>query len=233
MGKDAGLVPITREYFRQLYSDVEIPPFSAQYEEALGNVEGRLKELREGSFKFVEDEKLEVPLKMEETMYCLRHLLEASAELFSPSENSPHPPAVQGWAALREFGGETLLSDVREPAANGKTNATEALRIIEDYQEKNAERVKGIVRGFLPKDFRAQLFLNHQEKSDRKKKKALETLMAKGGTLADKYDKLWGDQLERRKKLAQIGGATGVFAALVKLLAGIPQVRKPNSCFVK
>uniref|UniRef100_A0A7S3GH27 GOLD domain-containing protein n=1 Tax=Palpitomonas bilix TaxID=652834 RepID=A0A7S3GH27_9EUKA len=218
--KDAGLVPITREYFKQLYKDTEIPTFSDEYNSTIKAITERIEAFKAAGHTIDASNRLEVPEKMEETMYKMRHLFETCAELFFPAEKSPYPPAVRNHAAMKA----ELKSSSEGLLKEGRETSIKAAAIVDTYQTNNADRVKGIVRGFLPKDFRAQLFMNHQERSDRKKKAAIEKLMAKGGTLVDKYTKLWDDQMERRKKLAQIGGATGIFAAIVKLLAGIPQV---------
>jgi hypothetical protein len=50
----------------------------------------------------------------------------------------------------------------------------------------------------------------------------MEKLLARGGTVADKYELLWGHQMKRRETLAAIGNASGVWKALVKFIAGVP-----------
>lgn len=48
--------------------------------------------------------------------------------------------------------------------------------------------------------------------------------MRMGGTIDGKYDRLWATQLERRRMLSMIGSASGVFKALIRYIAGVPQV---------
>jgi len=52
----------------------------------------------------------------------------------------------------------------------------------------------------------------------------VDLLMSNGGTISEKYDLLWKQQMQRRESLVQLGNATGVWKALVKYLGGVPEV---------
>ncbi|KAH1255973.1 hypothetical protein GmHk_03G006242 [Glycine max] len=77
---------------------------------------------------------------------------------------------------------------------------------------------------YLPQDFRGTLIRQQRERSERNKQAEVDTLVNSGGSIHDRYALLWKQQMDRRRQLAQLGSATGVYKTLVKYLVGVPQV---------
>ncbi|KAF3448944.1 hypothetical protein FNV43_RR09662 [Rhamnella rubrinervis] len=77
---------------------------------------------------------------------------------------------------------------------------------------------------YMPQDFRGTLIRQQRERSERNKLAEVEALVNSGGSIRDRYALLWKQQMERRRQLAQLGSATGVYKTLVKYLVGVPQV---------
>ncbi|RVW29783.1 hypothetical protein CK203_049988 [Vitis vinifera] len=76
----------------------------------------------------------------------------------------------------------------------------------------------------MPQDFRGTLIRQQRERSERNKQAEVDVLVNSGGSIQDRYALLWNQQMERRRQLAQLGSATGVYKTLVKYLVGVPQV---------
>ncbi|KAG9140193.1 hypothetical protein Leryth_021754 [Lithospermum erythrorhizon] len=77
---------------------------------------------------------------------------------------------------------------------------------------------------YMPQDFRGSLIKRQRERSERNKQALIDALVKSGGTIREQYALLWKQQMERRRQLAQLGSATGIYKALVKYLVGVPQV---------
>ncbi|XP_047254123.1 uncharacterized protein LOC107845280 isoform X7 [Capsicum annuum] len=80
------------------------------------------------------------------------------------------------------------------------------------------------VMTYMPQDFRGTLIRQQRERSERNKQAEVDALINSGGSIRDRYSLLWHQQMERRRQLAQLGSATGVYKTLVKYLIGVPQV---------
>ncbi|KAF3549308.1 hypothetical protein DY000_02000005, partial [Brassica cretica] len=80
------------------------------------------------------------------------------------------------------------------------------------------------VMTYMPQDFRGTLIRQQKERSERNRQAEVDALVSSGGTIRDTYALLWKHQMERRRQLAQLGSATGVYKTLVKYLVGVPQV---------
>ncbi|RZC77898.1 hypothetical protein C5167_002110 [Papaver somniferum] len=80
------------------------------------------------------------------------------------------------------------------------------------------------VMTYMPQDFRGKLIRQQRERSERNKQAAIDALVNAGGSIHDRFALLWGQQMERRRQLAQLGSATGVYKTLVTYLVGVPQV---------
>ncbi|GAB2235424.1 hypothetical protein Droror1_Dr00025849 [Drosera rotundifolia] len=96
--------------------------------------------------------------------------------------------------------------------------------MLEYFQAKNADFVFNTVMSYMPQDFRGTLIRQQRERSERNKKAQVDALVESGGSIRDRYALLWEQQMERRRQLAQLGSATGVYKTLVKYLVGVPQV---------
>ncbi|GMP86228.1 hypothetical protein CsSME_00039077 [Camellia sinensis var. sinensis] len=80
------------------------------------------------------------------------------------------------------------------------------------------------VMTYMPQDFRGTLIRQQRERSERNKQAEVDALVSAGGSIRDRYAMLWNQQMERRRQLAQLGSATGVYKTLVKYLVGVPEV---------
>eukprot|EP00003_Mantamonas_plastica_P019644 TRINITY_DN3195_c0_g1_i1.p1 TRINITY_DN3195_c0_g1~~TRINITY_DN3195_c0_g1_i1.p1 ORF type:complete len:358 (+),score=146.12 TRINITY_DN3195_c0_g1_i1:399-1472(+) len=126
------------------------------------------------------------------------------------------------------MGGKNLSEKTQEQVTellksiNG--NAEKAFESIVAWQQANVDRVEGMVKLFLPQDFRAKMLAKKRASGEAKKKAEIEEIMNNGGTIADKYNKMWEQQLDRRGQLVQLGNASGMFKFLIKFAGGVPQV---------
>ncbi|KAF3657342.1 putative ethanolamine-phosphate cytidylyltransferase-like [Capsicum annuum] len=84
--------------------------------------------------------------------------------------------------------------------------------------------ITSVVMTYMPQDFRGTLIRQQRERSERNKQAEVDALINSGGSIRDRYSLLWHQQMERRRQLAQLGSATGVYKTLVKYLIGVPQV---------
>lgn len=96
-------------------------------------------------------------------------------------------------------------------------------RKFEGFQDKQKEHVSAVIAKYLPQDFRGNMFHAIRQRSERNNQSAIDDVVARGGSLRDKYDLLWDQQWKRRENLAMIGNATGVWKWLVRYLAGVPE----------
>ena len=100
---------------------------------------------------------------------------------------------------------------------------TSLLLQVKSFQEWNTQRITDLIKEFLPTDFRGQLFLQQQERSEARKKEKLAELENSSCTIKEKYEVLWQQNMERRKMLATLGGSP-TFQMLLKYVAGVPEV---------
>ncbi|KAB1224700.1 hypothetical protein CJ030_MR2G024218 [Morella rubra] len=105
-----------------------------------------------------------------------------------------------------------------------KDKLQSTLNVLEFFQSKNSDRVFNTVLTYMPQDFRGTLIKQQRERSERNKQAEVDALVNSGGSIRDRYALLWKQQMERRRQLAQLGSATGVYKTLVKYLVGVPQV---------
>ncbi|WZZ37550.1 hypothetical protein YC2023_033809 [Brassica napus] len=105
-----------------------------------------------------------------------------------------------------------------------KDNFDKALTAMISFQTKNSERIFSTVMTYMPQDFRGTLIRQQKERSERNRQAEVDALVSSGGTIRDTYALLWKQQMERRRQLAQLGSATGVYKTLLKYLVGVPQV---------
>ncbi|XP_010496718.2 PREDICTED: uncharacterized protein LOC104773850, partial [Camelina sativa] len=124
---------------------------------------------------------------------------------------------------------------LREPSTSEDADFASILRNLKDnfdiaftamisFQTKNSERIFSTVMTYMPQDFRGSLVRQQKERSERNKQAEVDALVSSGGSIRDRYALLWKQQMERRRQLAQLGSATGVYKTLVKYLVGVPQV---------
>ncbi|GJX77706.1 hypothetical protein Tco_0324517 [Tanacetum coccineum] len=107
------------------------------------------------------------------------------------------------------------------------------LKLVESFQSKSSENVFNTdkmvvdayaVMTYMPQDFRGTLIRQQRERSEKNKRAEVDALVNSGGSICDRYALLWQQQMERRRQLAQLGSAAGVYKTVVKYLVGVPQV---------
>ncbi|XP_044498347.1 uncharacterized protein LOC123220296 isoform X1 [Mangifera indica] len=99
-----------------------------------------------------------------------------------------------------------------------------SLKELKNFQSMNSDRVFNTVMTYMPQDFRGTLIRQQKDRSERNKQAEVDALINSGGSIRDQYALLWKQQMDRRRQLAQLGSATGVYKTLVKYLVGVPQV---------
>ncbi|PON64995.1 GOLD domain containing protein [Trema orientale] len=127
------------------------------------------------------------------------------------------PPTLQQQSTADDAELAVVFGRIRDKLQN-------TLKALETFQATNAERVFNTVMTYMPQDFRGTLIKQQRERSERNKQAEVDALINSGGSIRDRYGLLWKQQMDRRKQLAQLGSATGVFKTLVKYLVGVPQV---------
>ncbi|XP_042420525.1 uncharacterized protein LOC122008751 [Zingiber officinale] len=215
-----GLVPITRAYLAHYYDKYLLPPLP----EDVARLTAELRKLSDGlasEFPLTEAEELLVQEvdsqpahKVDQNLWKNRENLEEILFLLDQA----HWPRMFQEKANRE--------DVAIIATLGEleTKLRNTLKILEVFQQKNADHVFNIVMTYMPQDFRGTLIRQQKERSERNRQAEVDALVNSGGTIHDRYTLLWQQQMDRRNQLAQLGSATGVYKTLVKYLVGVPQV---------
>ena len=207
------LVPITREVLKKCYDKHPMEPVSQELQAMDHELDALIVDLstKLGSSGAVESETVEkavatikvttAPHKMDENIGMNRMELEEIVHLC-------------GHGGLGA-GNEEVTAGVEETAAS-------ALKIWESYQQESMEKVDALVKSFLPNDFRLSIYNTFRARSKANFEYEIETLMANGGTIAQKYDLVWKHQLEQRQSLVNLGNASGIWRALIAILAGVP-----------
>ncbi|XP_076899855.1 uncharacterized protein LOC143553838 [Bidens hawaiensis] len=132
-------------------------------------------------------------------------------------ETSHWPKPLQQQSTPEDIELARLLKQLREKCEL-------ILNIVVSFQSKNSENVFNTVMTYMPQDFRGALIRKQRERSEKSKKAQVDALIKSGGSIRDRYALLWQQQMERRRQLAQLGSAGGVYKTVVKYLVGVPQV---------
>ncbi|CAN6804867.1 unnamed protein product [Brassica oleracea] len=217
MASTEGLVPITRAFLASYYDKYPFPPLSDDVSRLYSDMASLIQLLALQSppsqgFRshYITVEPREPPHKIDENMWKNREQMEEILFLLQPSR----------WPVqLREDDAE-LSSTLRHV----KDNFDKALTAMISFQTKNSERIFSTVMTYMPQDFRGTLIRQQKERSERNRQAEVDALVSSGGTIRDTYALLWKQQMERRRQLAQLGSATGVYKTLLKYLVGVPQV---------
>ncbi|KAG9140192.1 hypothetical protein Leryth_021754 [Lithospermum erythrorhizon] len=215
-----GLVPITREYLAAYYDKYPFPPLSS-------DVSGLVDELRSlaadmhkdlpltsGETTIAQEANCEPPHKIDENLWKNREQIEEIIFLLEPSH---WPEGLQQPSTPEDAEFASLLGSYKEKFQN-------TLKTLVFLQNRNSEYVFNTVMTYMPQDFRGSLIKRQRERSERNKQALIDALVKSGGTIREQYALLWKQQMERRRQLAQLGSATGIYKALVKYLVGVPQV---------
>ncbi|XP_021837576.1 uncharacterized protein [Spinacia oleracea] len=215
MASTEGLVPITRAYLSSYYDNYPFEPLSDDVATLTTDMRSFITDLQthtpltQGESLVVDGVDHQPPHKIDENMWKNREHIEEIIFMLQPPQ----------WPT-------TLHQQSRLPPIfeHLKLKCENALNTLESFQSKNADNVFNTVMSYMPQDFRGTLIRQQRERSERTKQAEIDALVKSGGSIHDRYALLWKQQMERRRQLAQLGSATGVYKTLVKYLVGVPQV---------
>uniref|UniRef100_A0A2N9F5H4 Uncharacterized protein n=1 Tax=Fagus sylvatica TaxID=28930 RepID=A0A2N9F5H4_FAGSY len=220
MASTEGLVPITRTYLASYYDKYPFAPLSEDVSRISSEIRSCANDLL-NHLPPTQDESLLVheadrqpPHKIDENMWKNREHIE---EILFLLETSHWPAVLQHQSTPDDAELATVFEQLKDKLQN-------TLKILEFFQYKNSDRVFNTVMTYMPQDFRGTLIRQQRERSERNKQAEVDALLSSGGSIRDRYALLWKQQMERRRQLAQLGSATGVYKTLVKYLVGVPQV---------
>ncbi|KAL8141060.1 hypothetical protein V2J09_007081 [Rumex salicifolius] len=221
MASTEGLVPITRAYLSSYYDKYPLdPPLSEDVVRISSKLRSLITQLQTLS-PLTPDEELLVqevesqpPHKIDQNMWKNREHIE---EMLYLLDTSHLPSMLQRESTPEDAELASLLKLL-------KVKLESSLEVLMHFQSKNANFVFNTVMTYMPQDFRGTLIRQQRERSERNKQAEVDDLVKSGGTIRDKYALLWKQQMERRRQLAQLGSATGVYKTLVKYLVGVPEV---------
>nr|XP_043611525.1 uncharacterized protein LOC122583162 [Erigeron canadensis] len=219
--KGGGLVPITRAFLSSYYDKHHFPPVSddvSRISQQLHNLSNNLRNtslpLPQGERLLLKEVESQPPHKIDENMWKNREQIE---EIIFLLESSHWPITLQKQSTPEDVELARLLRKL-------KAKFEGILKIVESFQSKSSENVFNTVMTYMPQDFRGALIRKQRERSERNKKAAVDALVNSGGSIRERYALLWHQQMERRRQLAQLGSAAGVYKTVVKYLVGVPQV---------
>ncbi|KAI3474321.1 hypothetical protein Pfo_029109 [Paulownia fortunei] len=160
------------------------------------------------------DAERQPPHKVDENMWKNREQIEEILFLLEV----PHWP--------RELQQQSTVEDAELASVLGRLQGKfkSTLKTLEHFQARNSEFVFNTVMTYMPQDFRGTIIRQQRERSERNKQAAIDALISSGGSIRDRYALLWKQQMERRRQLAELGSATGVYKTLMKYLVGVPEV---------
>ncbi|OVA17149.1 GOLD [Macleaya cordata] len=220
MASTEGLMPITRAFLAQYYDKYPLTPLS----EDVSRLSSKLRSMSDDLIKelpltqaesvLANEADSSTPHKIDQNMWKNRENIE---EILFLLERSHWPTLLQQQSAPEEIEIAAVLGEFKDKLQN-------TLKTMEFFQSKNSENVFSTVMTYMPQDFRGKLIRQQRERSERSKQAEVDALVNAGGSIHDRYALLWNQQMERRRQLAQLGCATGVYKALVKYLVGVPQV---------
>lgn len=213
-------MPITRAFLASYYDKHPFTPLSADVSRLSSQIRSMATDVLnhrppiQGESDLINEADQQPPHKIDENMWKNREYIEETIYLLE-SSNWPEELKQQSVPDSAEFA--ITLGQLKD-----KLHHT--LKALESFQIKNAEHVFNTVMTYLPQDFRGTLLRQQRERSERNKQAEVDTLINSGGSIRDRYALLWKQQMDRRRQLAQLGSATGVYKTLVKYLVGVPQV---------
>ncbi|CAL9047350.1 uncharacterized protein LOC103977773 [Musa acuminata AAA Group] len=215
-----GLVPITRAFLARYYDTCPLPPLS----EDVSRLTAELRELSDrlarespltsGEELLVHEVDHQPAHKIDENLWKNRENIE---EILLLLEESHRPRLLQEKAIPEHV-------DIAATLGELEVKLRSTLKTLEAFQQTNADNVFNTVMTYMPQDFRGSLIRQQRERSERNRQAEVDALVNSGGRIHDRYALLWQQQMERRRQLAQLGSASGVYKTLVKYLVGVPQV---------
>eukprot|EP00246_Nothoceros_aenigmaticus_P011151 TRINITY_DN2929_c0_g1_i3.p1 TRINITY_DN2929_c0_g1~~TRINITY_DN2929_c0_g1_i3.p1 ORF type:complete len:440 (+),score=82.33 TRINITY_DN2929_c0_g1_i3:485-1804(+) len=219
MASTAGLVPITRAFLAKYYDKYPLPETKFDIGEICSKVKeeyGRLdaERVKDQEDRLVADLEFSPPHKMDENLWKNREKIE---ELLYLLDRQRWPEKLQEL----DTGGSRTTDRILEKLDEDLRNL---LKLIEGFQTVSSERVANMVYTYMPQDFRGSVLKMQRERSERRRQADVEALVKAGGSIHDRYSLLWKQQMDRRRQLAGLGSATGMYKTIVKYLVGVPQV---------
>ncbi|CAN6724395.1 unnamed protein product [Malus baccata var. baccata] len=221
MASTEGIVPITRAFLASYYDTYQFPPLSNDVARLSAEIRSFTADLLRHSPAAQGEERLlvselesEPPHKVDENMWKNREHME---EILFLLEKPHWPQTLRMQSSPDDAELATVIDRLHQKFQT-------SLKTLETFQAKNSERVFTTVMTYIPQDFRGRLIRLQRERSERNKQAEVEALVSSGATIRERYALLWNQQMERRRLLAQLGSATGVYKTLVKYLVGVPQV---------
>ncbi|KAL2899716.1 Retinal-binding protein [Bienertia sinuspersici] len=220
MASTEGLVPITRAYLSSYYDKYPLVPLSDDVSTLSSQIHSFIADLKahtpltQAESLVVDEVDQEPPHKIDANMWKNREHIEEIIFLL----DRPNWPAT---LQQQSKSGDVELAPIFDQL---KVKFESTLKTLEYFQSKNANSVFNTVMTYMPQDFRGTLIRQQRERSERTKQAEIDALIKSGGSIRDRYALLWKQQMERRRQLAQLGSATGVYKTLVKYLVGVPQV---------
>ncbi|XP_047341558.1 uncharacterized protein LOC124945210 [Impatiens glandulifera] len=220
MASTEGLVPITRVFLASYYDKYPFSPLSDNVSRLTAQIRSISDDLS-NDFPLDQEETLlaseaaeQPPNKIDENFWKNREQIEEIIFLLE-SSNWPDLVRKQGTADDAHLAG--LFGQWKE-------RFQKTLKTLQFFQSRNSEFVFNMVMTYMPQDFRGTLIRQQRERSERNKIAEVDAVVNSGGSIRDRYALLWRQQMDRRRQLAQLGSATGVYKTLVKYLVGVPQV---------
>ncbi|KAL7599446.1 hypothetical protein Lser_V15G25911 [Lactuca serriola] len=221
MPSKGGILPITRAFLSSYYDKHQFPSISddvSRLSQQLHTCSDHLRKislpLPEGERLLLKEVEMQPPHKIDENMWKNREQIE---EIIFLLERSHWPKSLQDQSTPEDVELGHLLKKLKDKCEG-------ILKVLESFQSKSSENVFNTVMTYMPQDFRGALIRQQRERSERNKKAQVDAIVTSGGSIRDKYALLWHQQMERRRQLAQLGSAAGVYKTVVKYLVGVPQV---------
>ncbi|CAN8237636.1 unnamed protein product [Cochlearia groenlandica] len=220
MASTEGLVPITRAFLASYYDQYPFTPLSDDVSRLSSEIDSLIQLLTlqsppsPGETSVIDEANRQPPHKIDENIWKNREQLEEILFLLQPSR---WPLQLREPSTPEDAEFSSILRRLKD-------SFDKALSALISFQTQNSDRVFSTVMTYMPQDFRGTLIRQQKERSERNKQAEVDALVSSGGSIRDTYALLWKQQMDRRRQLAQLGSATGVYKTLVKYLVGVPQV---------
>eukprot|EP00899_Mesostigma_viride_P011018 jgi/Mesvir1/19918/Mv13189-RA.1 len=213
----ATLVPITRPFLKKFYEGYPFQPLTPDVKKSVESLKETCTSYQRdiessgaGPENYIAKLRILAAHKIDENLWRHREQCEEILLLLNEEKQPPRMAALPAPCLAQ-------LASVRE-------NVQGSLDRVVAFQKFSTTKIVAMVEEYMPKDFRGSLIAQHRERSEKKRQEEVAELVARGGSIREKYDLLWSQQMERRRTLVKLGQASGTFKVIVKYLAGVPEV---------